>query len=550
MAFLQKKIIRGRTYYYYTVSKRVGGKPSKLQQVYLGTAEQILGKCSPANAPDPPVKASHLEFGLAAALYQQADELGLIPLLNSHASLTGPTLDVGQYLVLAAINRVCDPKSKNSIGSWYKKTVLPSLIGIPVKRATGQRFWDAMDRLPETAIPHIEKDLWGNILDRFSVPLDVLIFDTSNFFSYLAEQTPSELNEKGHNKAFRHHLRQVGLAASVIRGLGLPLIHELYGGSQNDVTMFPTAISRTIERVKELSGGHIEDLTVVFDKGNNSEDNIRALTREGVHFIGSLAPRHYPGLCSTQLSRYEKITLENGKQVLAFDTKVKAFDRNVRAVITYTEASARKQQRTFEKNLGAALAALSQVRWGKVKDPVAKIREVVNPKLPAYLFKAEGSGADVKVTADQREVRIYKKRFGKNLIFTDRFDLSTTEVVQAYRDRNEVENLFAEMNDPHVCPLRPVRHWTDQKIVIHAFICLLGLLLLKLLALKLKEEKVVLSLAIIKDELSSVGMEIFVTRARHMFKIISQQSKLQATIYRVLSLQNVATALGVRQDSP
>ena len=105
--------------------------------------------------------------------------------------------------------------------SWYKKSALTSLFTIPVGRATGQRFWDAMDRLPMDSIPSIEEDLWGTILEEFSIPLDVLI--------------------------------QVGLAVSVVRGLGLPLINGLYGGSEHDATLFPSAISRTVERVRELS---------------------------------------------------------------------------------------------------------------------------------------------------------------------------------------------------------------------------------------------------------------------------------------------------------
>jgi hypothetical protein len=40
------------------------------------------------------------------------------------------------------------------------------------------------------------------------------------------------------------------------------------------------------------------------------------------------------------------------------------------------------------------------------------------------------------------------------------------------------------------------RQWTNQKIVIHAFICLVGLFLLKL-----KREGITLSLAIVKDKL-------------------------------------------------
>jgi transposase len=549
MSYLQKKRLKGHVYYYYTETKRIDGKPTKVQQVYLGTPDQILEKCVGTEASDPPIKTSHLEFGLEAALYQQALELGIIPLLKPYATMTSANLDVGRHLVLSAINRVCEPQSKNGIAGWYNKSMLPALFTIPVGRATGQRFRDAMDRLPVNAIPKIEKDLWSRTLKQFSIPLDYLIYDTTNFFSYLSEQTPSELNEKGHNKAFRHHLRQVGLAVSVVKGLGLPLIHELYGGSENDATMFPTAMSRTIDRVREISDGRVEDLTVVFDKGNNSGENIQGLERKGVHFIGSLSPSHYPELCSVRLSRYSPMKLENGREIRVFDTKAKAFDRSIRVVLVYNEAAARKKERRFQKDLGKILADLNQVRWAKVKDPQAKVRETASPQFPANLFKTEGTGSGTKVGLDQKAVRAYKKRFGKTLVFTDRNDLTVLEVAQAYTDRNEVERLFREMNDPAAVPFRPVRHWTDQKITVHAFVCILGLLLLKFLQLKLKKEGISLSLEIIKDELASLHMGLWVTKSGKLFKIISDKSKLQAKMFVILSLENVAVSLGVRQDT-
>ena len=243
------------------------------------------------------------------------------------------------------------------------------------------------------------------------------------------------------------------------------------------------------------------------------------------------------------------MTLENGREILAFDTRTKAFDRSIRVVLTYNDATARKKERRFQKNLGQSLAELNQIRWAKVKDPEAKIREVVSPKLPAYLFKTEGTGAHLKVGLDQKAVRKYTHRFGKTLVFTDRADLSAQEVAQAYTDRNEVEQLFGEMNDPMTVPFQPVRHWTDQKIVVHAFICILGLLLLKLLQLRLKENGITLSLELIKDELSSVQLGLWITRSGKLIRLLSDQSKLQAKMYEILSLQNVVSMLGVQPDS-
>ncbi len=470
-------------------------------------------------------------------------------MINSYATVTTATLDVGQYLVLAAINRVCEPRSKNGIRSWYERTCLPGLFTIPAKRATGRLFWQAMDRLPTSAVAPIERELWGTILEQHSVPLDMLVYDTTNFYSYLAEQTPSELNKKGHNKASRHHLRQVGMSLSVIRGLGLPLIHELYEGSENDATLFPTAISRTIDRVREVSGGKVENLTVVFDKGNNSTGNIGELGNQQVNFIGTLSPSHFPALCSIRLSRFTELETENGSQELIFDTHAKAFDRLLRVVVTYNAKTARKQEKRFQKNLGKTLAELAQVRWATVKDPEAKIREVVNPRLIAFLFSVQGEGADLTVRLDHSAVKAYRKRFGKNLIFTDREDLPAEDVVQAYRDRNEVEQVFGEMNDPETVPFQPVRHWTDQKIVIHAFICILGLLLFKLLQLKLKRQGITLSLAILKDELDPIHLQLFVSRSGKLFKIISDRSKLQANMFDLFSLQKIVLALGAQHDS-
>ncbi|MBM3301784.1 MAG: hypothetical protein FJY85_17765 [Deltaproteobacteria bacterium] len=142
---------------------------------------------------------------------------------------------------------------------------------------------------------------------------------------------------------------------------------------------------------------------------------------------------------------------------------------------------------------------------------------------------------------DQKAVSTCKKRFGKTFIFTDRTDLTALEVAQAYTDRNEVERLFGEMNDPLSVPFRPVRHWTDQKIAVHAFICILGRLLLKLLQLKLKEQGTALSLEIIKDELASVKLGLWVTRSGKLFKIVSERSKLQEKMFGILSLQNVTS---------
>lgn len=66
---------------------------------------------------------------------------------------------------------------------------------------------------------------------------------------------------------------------------------------------------------------------------------------------------------------------------------------------------------------------------------------------------------------------------------------------------------------------------------MHAFTCILGLLLLTLLQLRLRKQGILLSLEIIKDELSDLSLRLWVTASGKLFKIISDRSKLQAKMF-------------------
>ena len=67
--------------------------------------------------------------------------------------------------------------------------------------------------------------------------------------------------------------------------------------------------------------------------------------------------------------------------------------------------------------------------------------------------------------------------FGKRILVTNRDQWSTEEIVRAYRGQHHVEAVFRQCKDDEHLALRPQFHWTDQKIQVHAFTCLLALLL-------------------------------------------------------------------------
>src|SRR5207248_10014506 len=57
----------------------------------------------------------------------------------------------------------------------------------------------------------------------------------------------------------------------------------------------------------------------------------------------------------------------------------------------------------------------------------------------------------------------------------------SSDLILAYRSQHHVEAAFRTMKDPHFVGWEPLYHWTDQKIRVHAFYCVLALTLAGLL---------------------------------------------------------------------
>src|SRR4029453_7092191 len=74
-----------------------------------------------------------------------------------------------------------------------------------------------------------------------------------------------------------------------------------------------------------------------------------------------------------------------------------------------------------------------------------------------------------------------RRLFGNPLLCTARQDWPLAEVVAAYRSQADVEAGFRQLKDPKVVSFSPMFHWTDQKIRVHVFYCVLALAVAHLL---------------------------------------------------------------------
>ncbi|MDD5747729.1 MAG: hypothetical protein PHP64_01535 [Actinomycetota bacterium] len=139
MASITAKKIKGHTYYYARVCKRVGGKPKIVWQKYLGTADDIMARSKDV-VPEP--KEIFLsEFGAVAALHSMVERLGVVEIINRHVGKRNQGVSVGEYLMIAAVSRSLLPLSKRATAHWFSGTILPRLYPhIEEGHLTSQRF--------------------------------------------------------------------------------------------------------------------------------------------------------------------------------------------------------------------------------------------------------------------------------------------------------------------------------------------------------------------------------------------------------------------------
>jgi transposase len=521
MASLTKKVINGKPYWYLRECQRVGGKPKIIWTLYLGSAENVAERLS---RPEPQRVAIE-EFGASAATFDLAQALDVVGTIDRHVpkrGAQGPS--VGQYLLLAALNRCIAPSSKARLASWYRTTALRRLLPIGPAQLSSQRFWDNMDRVDDASLVAIERDLAAAAVSRFQLDLRWLLFDATNFFTFIDSfnEAPT-LPQRGHSKEGRENLRLLGLALLVTADGDVPLFHQPTAGNTPDAVGFRSVTQELLGRCRELAGG-LCDVTLVFDKGNNAQDNIEALDNAPIHFVGSLVPTQHPDLLAIPRENMRKMEHERLPAVWAYRTRKSVFGQDRTVLCTFNQplfdAQTKTLRREVEKRrrkLGELQASLQ--RWrrhprGGRKPTVGgvenQVKAILRGRHMSDLFAVEVTSGSEDVPRlcfrFQRDFwnRLCETLLGKTLLFTSRDSWSDEEIVLAYRAQYHVEAAFRRMKDPHFLTFRPTFHWTDQKLRVHAFYCVLAVMIASLLRRRLEQAGISLSIARMLESLAGM----------------------------------------------
>lgn len=347
-----------------------------------------------------------------------------------------------------------------------------------------------MDQLPEQAIERIEQQLCRRLVAQgvLGSEEELLVFDPTNLYTFVASSNQrNTIARRGHNKQKRHDLRQVGLALLTTRRFQLPLFHHVYAGDRPDA---PTT-RELAERLKRRFAAVLEratSVTLVYDRGCHSDELLTLFEPGEFHFVCGLQANRYRA--RLEVAPAELAALSELPGYRAKRGQVTIAGRRYTILCVHSDAFAARQAASFRQTLAKAereLAELRRVSQGgrgrrKKSDLTALVAQILKPRHLKRVLTVEVAGSEAKPTIDheldeQALLDLEQRVFGRSLLLTDRDDWTDAEIIAAYHALNRNERAIRQAKDTNYLAARPIYHWTDQKIRVHLFCCVLALLL-------------------------------------------------------------------------
>ena len=367
-----------------------------------------------------------------------------------------------------AANRLVAPCSKRRLPEWAEHDVAmpdgwqqPSLA----------QHYRALDAVADNA-ELTEDFLFGRLCDLTNMDLRFVCYDLTS--TYLeGSVSPSE---RFASKAFGYSRDHRSDRPQVVIGLlctgdGMPIAHRVFPGNTNDASTLPGVL----EGLQERFG--VGRICVVADRGLISTGNVDAVADAGFDHILATRLRR-DAACREAL---ETLHVDTQWAELA-DQRCRAAEATLadgtRAVIVESDARARRDAKRTAELVARAEAGLlaleDRVRAGRLADPAEigrAAQRILNSSGVARLFALEIGHAKFVYHYDE-DAHAYEKLLAGRYVLTTSLashQADTERVVAAYRQLADVEARFRTLKD--FLHLRPIRHWTEQRVRGHIAIC-------------------------------------------------------------------------------
>ncbi len=380
-----------------------------------------------------------------------------------------------EHAVFAMVaNRLVAPCSKRRLAEWAGvDVVMPDGWSAP----SLDQYYRALDAVAASK-DQTETHLYARLCDLTNLDLRLVCYDlTSTYF-----EGSTRSSGRFPSRAFGYSRDHRADRPQIVIGLlctsdGIPIAHHVFSGNTSDATTLAAVLGDLAARFA------VGRICVVADRGLMSAANVEAVAEAGFDHL--LATKLRRDRISKQAlgaldddtvwvdlpqrgCRAADITLEDG----------------TRAVVVESDARARRDTARTGQIVAAAeteLRALElRVRAGRLKDP-AKIGAAAQ-----RILATVGAGRlfDVEIEPGRflyhynEDAHVYEELLAGRYVLATSLtptQAPTAQVVDYYRQLQAVETRFRVLKD--FLRLRPIRHWTEQRVRGHVAVCVYAALI-------------------------------------------------------------------------
>jgi transposase len=386
--------------------------------------------------------------------------------LCADKSLTNVKFNITPYIKLMTIFRLIKAGSELQLTGWFKNIYFPDIRVLEYHKLI--RSLGYVIRIK----PDIEKQLFEKQKDLFHLKIDIVFYDiTSTYF----ESHGPAMAKKGYSRDKRNDRNQVLIALAITKE-GFPIGHEVLEGNRGDKDTVKEIIDMLEKRF------HIDTCIFVGDRGMVTEKNITYIKQKNYRYIFALRRRR---LIETKEIMEEDIKKYKDYAEYDIDGKMKELKyyeivkEQIRYLICYNPERAKVDLRKLEEKIEKMKKQVENIIQktkgvGVLVKRISRIRSIsrfyeygIDKKNKFYYrFNEEGYNHEKLIA-------------GKFVLKTNECQMSSTEIIIAYKNLCKIESAFRDMKD--FLEIRPIYHQTEKNVKGHIFIVVLGYLLEKVL---------------------------------------------------------------------
>ena len=349
---------------------------------------------------------------------------------------------VVQLMIAERINEPCSKLQNNFHQEEY--------LGFTDQTIPLHHFYRALDVLSSEE-ERIKAHLFQQRRTLFSTVLDVVFYDVTTLYFESQVEEPAALRQKGYSKDGKAHKTQVVLGLLVDKDRN-PISYEVYQGNTYEGGTMIVALEKmkaqfTIDRV-----------VVVADTAMIDKDNRDFMVNNQIDYIIGDSIKTLARNIQSQLIDKDLHTI-----LVASDNETLTYKELIyndrRIICTYSSKRARKDAHERQNLIDKANKWLAEpYRYKQVK------------KRGAGRF-SQISDDGQPIALDQEKINDDARFDGFKAIATTT-DLPVNDILTKYRDLFEVEHTFRALKSQ--LEIRPMFHWTDERIKGHICMCFIA----------------------------------------------------------------------------